>query len=783
MASTPEPALLQPGRDAGAANLQTTEGMKEQTTHVQGGLLPDGIARASSATGPQASVVRKKLPWLEKQPLWQRLALTPQQPERVDKSCRPFLGGIGNHTEASIQTLESDPALRAIDSTPSLRQQRHKEDTSTYSQASQLTPESRCMPTYEKRPALSSFPKVTAVASDYSVADFGRGKPAAGVFPKTRSGEPERPIAARTADRDGASKTPNWAQDNHGLPIQDPRDTACGSGTARSRGAKTQVPKPSLCRRWVKDQPSTRRLERCKSCDDRIVFQKVGHVRVRPQHERMERASHEESMYEPSPFRPLPTKPSTLYSLPVHLMASSGPSSSEHSQHINISDSSASTTLRTRNNFEFSGPILSTAGRITSNEGAGSLNRAVTGLENLMGEAINVARDAAQSGQPDKVASLLNEATLALRQANSVHRTLSRPLKLSPTSSVHSSSDTEPGEISPNTSSRQSRQSREASAETLPTMFTKSSMQPLVVGHTSNPILPPRARSAVVADLPQHHRPSSPGESISRTPTRLYPAVSAESVVRDFAYGKSPRKYSARSNMRALYGAAASFYGDHGESVMTQPGIRRSFALTTKPLHGVPPTASYEDDCTGSVETFGRKQGSRVQTAGKAKAAPGSTLRSCGTVEPASIQEVRPTGDMRGGHLAHGPDNANALRSAYSSDSNVRQHNASAPEPPYPIPEKARPKASVANTQAPSLLSRNLSLKHPRRSHLSIQEEQGFSLGLYHKRQPIAREWNSKRKRLTAMIACLNTIFIGLIAGIYVSWNYIKAGMYLTVFV
>jgi len=37
----------------------------------------------------------------------------------------------------------------------------------------------------------------------------------------------------------------------------------------------------------------------------------------------------------------------------------------------------------------------------------------------------------------------------------------------------------------------------------------------------------------------------------------------------------------------------------------------------------------------------------------------------------------------------------------------------------------------------------------------------------YH-RKPIAREWNTYRKRLTAAIACMNTILVGLIAGIYV---------------
>lgn len=60
-----------------------------------------------------------------------------------------------------------------------------------------------------------------------------------------------------------------------------------------------------------------------------------------------------------------------------------------------------------------------------------------------------------------------------------------------------------------------------------------------------------------------------------------------------------------------------------------------------------------------------------------------------------------------------------------------------------------------------------MSLRHPRRKHISLNEGQGFSLGRYHRRQPIAREWHTVRKRVAATIACLNTVFIGLIAGIY----------------
>lgn len=72
---------------------------------------------------------------------------------------------------------------------------------------------------------------------------------------------------------------------------------------------------------------------------------------------------------------------------------------------------------------------------------------------------------------------------------------------------------------------------------------------------------------------------------------------------------------------------------------------------------------------------------------------------------------------------------------------------------------------SNATTESPD----NIDLEHPRKRHVSLRPGQEISLGRHHHRQPIAREWQTVRKRITATIACLNTVFIGLIVGIYVS--------------
>lgn len=59
-----------------------------------------------------------------------------------------------------------------------------------------------------------------------------------------------------------------------------------------------------------------------------------------------------------------------------------------------------------------------------------------------------------------------------------------------------------------------------------------------------------------------------------------------------------------------------------------------------------------------------------------------------------------------------------------------------------------------------------------RKYELSVRDQahhHTFSLLRHHRRQPIARNWGTAKKRLTAAIACFNTALIGIIAGIYVS--------------
>lgn len=91
------------------------------------------------------------------------------------------------------------------------------------------------------------------------------------------------------------------------------------------------------------------------------------------------------------------------------------------------------------------------------------------------------------------------------------------------------------------------------------------------------------------------------------------------------------------------------------------------------------------------------------------------------------------------------------------------------PVPPARItPSPQSSSTSHGTSNATTIGPDDLDLKHPRKRHISIPAGQNISLGRHHHRQPIAREWPTYKKRITALIACLNTIFIGLIVGIYV---------------
>ena len=275
-----------------------------------------------------------------------------------------------------------------------------------------------------------------------------------------------------------------------------------------------------------------------------------------------------------------PPRRQTLHPMPTHLVSSSSSSSPPTRRGTESRDALIIPGVSPRSTLKASVPA---ADNPRLQKQSRSLNRAVTGLNNLMEEALTVAKDAARSDRPDEVAHVLNSATMALRKASTTFPSsdgrMSKPLVLSPRQSGR---DTDSDSaVSPN---RSPSHSRSISAETAPTTVysrsARSSRQPLSDPLFSNIPIDKRLRSVA----------SSENDSISPTPPRMIQAQSKEFIVRDFAYAKAlnAKAQSAKSlSSPSGLGAAADFYGDHGESVREQPGLRRSIALgtsTNKPL-------------------------------------------------------------------------------------------------------------------------------------------------------------------------------------------------------
>lgn len=285
-----------------------------------------------------------------------------------------------------------------------------------------------------------------------------------------------------------------------------------------------------------------------------------------------------------SSFGPLERQP-TLYAMPTHLMLSSSSSSyspPQVSSPVMVpAQMAAPQTLKRTQTVPF--------------QRSDSLHRAVTGLGNLMEEAISVARDAAEKGRNEDVANILDNATVALRHASIAQDRLnagrmSSPLQLSPTNSRgRERSDTD-SSIAPD-SDVSSTHSKAGTVTTAPTLLTRSA-------HSSRqPIVVPQRRKHASHKASVHRASTLPPcrhstDSISRTPPRLYQPPSADSIVRDFAYARDKTaKAEAARALSKQYGAASTYYDDHGESVIEQPGARPSISrpmTMEKPLPEIP---------------------------------------------------------------------------------------------------------------------------------------------------------------------------------------------------
>lgn len=759
----------------------------------------DASRQPKSDVGRQSTVVvRKRLPWLD----------GPQQskPGRVpgyfdskeslgdsDATDNPLAVPSEDRsppTKASMSSLGKDPALRAVGSTPSLRKRARSGDFKSLSLNSQ--PRSGIKPVTSKQDAKRALGMVDEqqqganyASSEYSANASSDRESIPPAPPKNDLSSYER-LVQRQSTLSPNSREPfhvanQWPQSQLDLPL----DNEVSPGQSpNDRSAREQYGgfQPHLPRSTDRHH----RRDRCRSCDQEL----------RPREPEQAKISRTRTIDVPPPQPPdptplpPPTRKSTLFAMPTHLLPSSSSSSHDNGPQESRMQRSPTTLLQTSPQPAVTRP--QTTPTTDVHRQSQSLNRAVTGLEALMEEALNVARNAAQNGRNDEVANILNNATIALRKASLVNRQMdegrmSHPLVLSPSVPER---DSEVDSLGSGSDASSFRSATGNSVDTAPTLLTKSaqsSQQPLLdtQGKTGGRSSISQNRP-IESEIVAGHRVSPERQSMSTTPPRLYQPPSVDSIVRDFAYARSKTaRAEAARRLSKSYGAASDYYGDTGQSVSAQPGVRPSMSAPTvndKPLPPLPPPANRPSAAPTKPDVVppvcGRQSRPvrRVEPVPTLAIPPRKSSRSWEKLPDAEVHQRKHAPKHYRPHISDLFESPyyhqDSGRELLATKTEIQRESSQVTNARYDPNTEKRNSVSKHDTRysgPPDLLQRNVSLRHPRRNHISLRDGQGFSLGRYHRRQPIAREWSTSRKRISATIACMNTVFIGLIAGIYVS--------------
>lgn len=715
--------------------------------------------------------MRKKLPWLDGSPYAQRKALPgafDQSKESLEDTTQHHGIRESGNTEgsatkrASIAPIGRDPALRAIGSTPSLRKRTKSTASKTLSLNSSPRPRVKSVWSKgEAEVALDSSNK-SAQAPAYASSEYSS-------LSISDQDVMTAPLRKRTyasyqglvgqPDPVDASYARRWLPSEVDLPLDEPSPRHVDHNT----GAR------------LDRQVSPRQRANSPDRDAEVATR----LRDMPKAKTMTRRSIGAPAFETASAPPPPARRSTLFAMPEHLMPSSSSSGQEPETRCFARPVQAPPPPPV--------PPKSTArGQLRKSR---SLNRAVTGLENLMVEALDVARDATESGRNNEVASILENATVALRKASTVNERagrgrMSQPLRLSPPASGRETEN----DSDEHFSDASSTQSNGHSVQTAPTLLTRSaqsSQHPILVDQYKLEGHAPTSRKASIEYGGGRKRAFSVDrESLSHTSPRLYQPPSADSIVKDFAYAQARTlKAEQTRQLSRSYGAASDYYHDAGQSVGAQPGVRPSVSapmiIEDQPTSA--PQASSGPSTRPGIDLVPPKSHGhlrQLEPVATETTLPRINDRSF-VNQPTLNEPPRRRTEPRRPRPHHMSD---LFEAAYyhqhpkgqdrgiQEPTEVQRTNSLVTDARYDTQTEKRESPSEQRYSGPpTLLQRDISLKHPRRKHISLREGQGFSLGRYHRRQPIAREWSNFRRRLTACIACLNTMFIGLIAGIYVS--------------
>lgn len=691
----------------------------------------DGDAKQEPAKLP-----RKKLPWLEGQRL-EAAAQRTDAEQAIEKNDDADVDTTPSPSPSPSRTIVLKDGTNApkIDINPPVSR------TQTPSPRTQLNvPSPRSRSVLGPNRVADAPPATKYISSEYSSVPSD-SEPMATTLPikdpasyeklvRRPSAPPPRPSSGRALNH--SSQSEHESSPRNMRVIKD--DFPNQRGTVRPKPVSSRI----LAQRASADNLA--RPRRCKSCDTEIeqamptarelyLEHKDKAQVVRKHHQKHSRSSGQQ----------------TLHELPHHLMA--------HSSSSSQSNAEKQLDLLRR-------AVTETFGRMPPEKG---LARAVTVHGDLLSEAESIAREAVARGYGEEALQAFHNSDMALVD---VEAATYRPPPLSPPRSLRSSESSVGQTYGP-----PQPRSRRTSAH--PQAFTKSAKPKRHLTATGS-----KFKEALSDDVTGRNdraaRASSSGDfSMTRTPPQLYLPRSADSIVKDFAYfdPDGRRRFSAHIDRRAQYGAAADFYGDHGESVAMQPGVRKSYVAYGKQLPAVPLSGRRHSDVVpGKTERVhrahhmrhlhqsrglpdedkikpdgiqdGKQDGKLLRPPavrqvtvesihGPAEAVPPILREKLDTPNEPKTPTPSPKADSqkRLGHR-HGSHHGHAfMQSAYyrTDDDFVRKRSAAAA-------------TTDSSAHPPLLVSHNWSLKHPRRNHVSLKEGEGYSLGRFHKRQPIARE-------------------------------------------
>lgn len=595
---------------------------------------------------PTIVIKRKKLPWLEGRP--GKVPGAFESKESLAPDTLPAVGSqpldrtsaepSGHSKRLSAASLGADPSLRAVGSTPSLRRlQKAGHVTRTLSLNSHPRPGVKPVATKQHAKRVLGVQRgkeaktedytpseySTTISSDADITppDAQPPKRTAAAYQrqvhkavaqKQRGAASHEQLAQEVLPQNDVRNGPfqfaqEWLQSKLDLPLDEiapssekrkcRRADSCDSCTASQASQPREVsPKSPAPRRRASSVPSSLAQVSLPPPRNSVAnvlqpTKRFGTTVPKPTRNSIAGPLRSEAT---APKAPVGRK-ETLHPMPQHLMQSSS-SSTDIPPHLRMTStevSSSSPDLSPRGTLKPlpALPAQAVVGGHGLRRETRDLNRAVTGLENLMEDALTAVKDAERAGRQDDVAHILDSASAALRKASTAispkctmvgRGRMNVPLQLSPHESGASSDSSSSVDSMHRSGFSSPGHSRDSSVETAPTLITaQSSQQPLIAGRYTKDGAAPEAQRGVMEQAS-----SSGNDSISRTPPRLYQPPSADSIVRDFAYVKlrDAKARAAKSLSAATgYGAAADYYNDHGESVAAQPGLRRSIALERMP--------------------------------------------------------------------------------------------------------------------------------------------------------------------------------------------------------